>query len=184
MAQFPPTAKVLPQLLVWAKSPPAAMLLIVKGPLPVLLRVTVWAALVVPTGWLPKLRVVGDRFATGIVPVPVNGSTIGGLKLLLTLRVPCLVPVVVGAKVTVAVHWLPTGSGAGETQLSVSEKSPAALMAVIFKLLSLLVVLVKAIEAEAVLPTLTPLKVSWAGEGVSAGLRTVTATVIWRTDAP
>lgn len=126
----------------------------------------------------------GAGGAHRLVALPVNGSTIGGLKLLLTLRAPCLVPVVVGAKVTVAVHWLPTGSGAGETQLSVSEKSPAALMAVIFKLLLLLVVLVKVIGAEAVLPTLTPLKVSWAGEGVSAGLRTVIATVIWRTDVP
>ena len=46
-----------------------------KAALPVLLRVTVWAALVVPTDWLPKARLVGERPSTGAaaavsVPVP------------------------------------------------------------------------------------------------------------------
>ena len=40
-----------------------------KAALPVLLRVTVWAVLVVPTDWLPKARLVGERPSTGAVPV-------------------------------------------------------------------------------------------------------------------
>ena len=56
MLQFPPAATLAPQVLVCAKSPglvPAtAMLVIVKAAVPVLLSVTDWAALVVPTFWL------------------------------------------------------------------------------------------------------------------------------------
>ncbi len=47
--QLPPVATDVPQLLVWAKSPGLApvreMPLILSAPLPVLLRVTVWAEL-------------------------------------------------------------------------------------------------------------------------------------------
>jgi hypothetical protein len=49
IVQLAPAANVLPQLLVWAKSPLAATLLIVRGAFPVLLNVTVCAVLVVPT---------------------------------------------------------------------------------------------------------------------------------------
>jgi len=38
--------------------------------LPVLLRVALCAVLLLPTGWLPKARLVGERPATGAVPVP------------------------------------------------------------------------------------------------------------------
>ena len=49
MVQLPPAATEPPQVLVWAKSPVAPMLVIVKAVLPVLVRVEVRAALVVPT---------------------------------------------------------------------------------------------------------------------------------------
>jgi len=92
MVQFPPAATKLPQLLVWAKSlafgPVIARPVIVKSPLPVLLRAMVRAALVVPTGWLAKVRLVSERLTAGGVgvageeglgaePAPVPG--IGGL---------------------------------------------------------------------------------------------------------
>ena len=48
--QFPPAATLAPQLFVWAKSPLAAMLEMVRAALPVLVSVTAWAVLVVPTG--------------------------------------------------------------------------------------------------------------------------------------
>lgn len=41
IAQVAPAAKLVPQLLVWEKSPVVTMLVIVKGEEPVLLRVTV-----------------------------------------------------------------------------------------------------------------------------------------------
>jgi hypothetical protein len=40
---------VVPQLLVWAKSPVTAMLLIASTPVPVLVSVTDWALLVEPS---------------------------------------------------------------------------------------------------------------------------------------
>lgn len=45
---------------------------IFKLALPVLLRVTFLAGLVVPTAWEAKLKVVGDRLTTGPTPVPVT----------------------------------------------------------------------------------------------------------------
>src|SRR5258708_6873096 len=55
-----------------AKSPDAAMELIVKGPVPVFESVTVCAGLVVATTWLPNVRVVGASRTAGTTPVPVR----------------------------------------------------------------------------------------------------------------
>jgi hypothetical protein len=49
IGQLAPAASVLGQVLVWAKSPLAVIDVIVSGPVPVLLSVTVCGALVVPT---------------------------------------------------------------------------------------------------------------------------------------
>lgn len=47
--QVAPAARLLLQLLVWAKSPAVAMLVMLNGPLPVFFRAAGWAGLVVPT---------------------------------------------------------------------------------------------------------------------------------------
>ena len=60
IVQLPPTATLVPQLLLWAKSPEAEMVLIDSGPVPVLDSVTLRAVLVVPTAWLPKARDVAE----------------------------------------------------------------------------------------------------------------------------
>src|SRR6202030_531524 len=52
-----------------AKSPLIVMLLMCSVKFPVLVSVTVFAALVTPTTLLPKLREVGDRVTAGPVPV-------------------------------------------------------------------------------------------------------------------
>jgi hypothetical protein len=49
MAQLAPGPTELPQLLVCPKSPLPAMLVIDNAVLPLLVKVTVWAALAVPT---------------------------------------------------------------------------------------------------------------------------------------
>src|SRR5260370_22729444 len=61
-------------VLVAAKSPDAAMELIVRGPVPVFVSVTVCAGLVVFSDWLAKVRVVGASITagTGVTPVPVR----------------------------------------------------------------------------------------------------------------
>lgn len=56
--QFAPAATLVPQLFVCVKSPLAVILEIVSAPLPLLVKVTVCAALVVPMDWLPNVTVV------------------------------------------------------------------------------------------------------------------------------
>jgi hypothetical protein len=75
IVQLPPAATLAPQLLLCAKSlgfaPVSAIPLILKAPLPVLLKVTVWAALVAPTAWLPKARLLADIATEGDCTTPV-----------------------------------------------------------------------------------------------------------------
>ena len=84
------------------------MLLIVSVAVPLLVNVTGLAALVVPTVWLPKLRLVGDSVTAGALataPVPVR-LTVCGLPgaLSVIVTVPVRVPVAVGVKVTLMVQ--------------------------------------------------------------------------------
>lgn len=64
------------QVLVSAKSPPLepliVMLLTVKAAVPVFETVMLCPGLVVPSAWLAKDRLGGDRLATAWVPVPVR----------------------------------------------------------------------------------------------------------------
>jgi hypothetical protein len=60
-------------------------LLIVRAPEAVLATVTGSAVLVVPTSWLPKLRLVGDTLTVRI-PVPLR-LTVWGLLLALSVKV-------------------------------------------------------------------------------------------------
>src|SRR5438046_10468938 len=93
---------VLSQLLVWAKSPFAVTLVRLSAAPPVLVSATACAALVVPTVWLPKLRLDGDKLpAAGVFPTPVR-LTLCGLPLALSVRlsVPLRVPAAAGVKGT------------------------------------------------------------------------------------
>lgn len=108
MLQFAPAASVLPQLFVWAKSPLAAMVAIDKGPVPLFVRMTVCAALVLPTLWAGKVTVVGERVAPGTVgrdPVPLRLTDWGLPEALSeTFRDPGREPVVDGAKATLTLQ--------------------------------------------------------------------------------
>jgi len=82
MVQFPPAGTGTPTTQVpvdaHAKSPGfvPTMLTAVKfsAALPVFVSVTVWAALVVPTFWLLKVRLVGAKETPAVPPAPVNGT--------------------------------------------------------------------------------------------------------------
>src|SRR5947209_4085026 len=72
------------QVEVWAKSPALvplrAMVVMASAALPVLVTVTFCAALVVPTAWLAKPSVAGERDTPGtgvVVPVPDSGTPCG-----------------------------------------------------------------------------------------------------------
>src|SRR5437868_5113203 len=104
------------------------MLLIVSVAEPVLVSVTVCAALVVLINWLPKVRLVGDRLTAGaVVPVPVN-ETVCGLPaaLSVTESVPVREPAAVGVKLTEIVHVADAATDV--PQLFVWPKSPLAAM--------------------------------------------------------
>jgi hypothetical protein len=74
IVQLAPAATLDPQVLVWAKSPTLAPVMVtletVKAAFPVLLRVTDFAALVALKVWLPKLRLEGETLIPAAAPVP------------------------------------------------------------------------------------------------------------------
>jgi len=78
IVQLAPTARVVPQVLVDlnedAFAAVTAMLLIAKGLVPVLVRVTDCEVLAAPTATEPNDRLVADNDACGIsTPVPLSG---------------------------------------------------------------------------------------------------------------
>jgi hypothetical protein len=72
IVQLALTLTVVPQVLVWEKSPPAPMLEIVSEAVPVLVSVTVWALLLVPTISAGKVSEEGDKLSASPVPVPLK----------------------------------------------------------------------------------------------------------------
>ena len=87
------------------------MLVMFNAAVPVLLSVTAFAPLVLPTCWLPKSRLVGERLTTGAPPLPVR-FTVWGLLGALSVMVmaPVRVPVTVGVNVTLIVQLVPAAS--------------------------------------------------------------------------
>jgi len=88
-----------------------ATLVMVNAAVPLLVRVTVWAVLVVPRDWLPNATLVGERLTAGAVPVPER-PTVCGLLGALSVRVTeaALLPVAVGVKVTLIVQLAPAAT--------------------------------------------------------------------------
>jgi len=120
-----------------AKSPVTAMLLKLKGAAPVLVTVTGLAPLVVPSGWLPKGRIVGDSETTGVVPVPVS-ETVWGLPgaLSVSVRLPERLPAAVGVNVTFMTQLPLAATGVLVLQvvpLAATAKSPVTAMLVKLK---------------------------------------------------
>ena len=115
----------VPQVLDSPKSLPVWIRVMPACSSPELVSVTVWAALVVPTAWLPKEMLPGATVSIVMAPCPMS-STVRGLpaELSVIVRVPLRVPVVVGVKVT----WIVQTPPAGDTvpQLFWMEKSAVA----------------------------------------------------------
>ncbi len=87
--------------------PVMPMEVMLSAALPVLLSVTICAALIVPTPWLAKVRLVADKLTigAGAVPVPVK-VTVCGLPVALSVMLTAAlrVPVALGTKVTLMVQ--------------------------------------------------------------------------------
>ena len=92
--------------------PVNAMLAIDNVAVPLLVRVTAWAALVVLTIWLPNERLVGDKLTAAAVPIP-DRLTACGLPLALSLMLieAARLPVAAGVKVTLIVQFAPAATG-------------------------------------------------------------------------
>jgi hypothetical protein len=65
MVQLAPALTLVPQVLVWEKSPLAVMLEMASEALPVLVSVTVCAVLLVPNTWAGKVSEEGAKLTTG-----------------------------------------------------------------------------------------------------------------------
>src|SRR5438552_1905593 len=108
------------------------MLVMFNEAVPLLVRVTDCAALLVPTSWLAKVRLVGERLTSGAFAyAPVFRSlTVCGLSLALSVMVivPVRVPVAVGVKVTLMLQLAPAATDV--PQVLVCMKSPLATMLV------------------------------------------------------
>ena len=93
-------------------APVSATLLTLNAALPLFVRVTVCAVLLVPTDWLPKETLLAERLAPGAVPVP-DRLTVCGLPAALSviLTVAVRLPLAVGVKVTLIAHFAPTATG-------------------------------------------------------------------------
>ena len=117
MVQLAPAAKLVPQDWLPVKSPALApvraMLVILSAVLPGLVRVAVCEALVVPTTWLPKLRLAGDKVTVPatVAPVPLR-ATLCGLPVALSLMLSeaLRVPAAAGVKVTAIAQLIPAAS--------------------------------------------------------------------------
>lgn len=125
---FPAPAE-LPQVLVWAKSPTTAMLVMESAVVRLLVSVTDTGGLVVPTVRLENVIVAGVR-PTAARPVPVVGTACGLLLALsVIVTVPLASPVTEGLKVTEMMHFFPLETE--PPQVLVTEKFALATILVI-----------------------------------------------------
>jgi hypothetical protein len=154
------------------------MLLMVRGPDPVLVNVTVCAALVVPTFWLANVSFAGTKLTAGATPVPLKG-TLNWLPEILSVIVnsPLRVPVAVGVKVTAMVQFAPGVKLV--TQVLLCAKSPVTAMLGVKTELPLLVTLT--LCAALVVPTSWSANVRLVLESVTTGACSRTLTLLLTT---
>ena len=99
-------------------------------PGPLLVRVTVWVALLVPRLCPANDRLVVERAATGLVPLPERPMACAPLGSLLTMfSAPARGPVAVGVKIMLILQCAPEGTE--PPQVFVTAKSPVGCMLVI-----------------------------------------------------
>jgi hypothetical protein len=187
MVQLAPAATELPQVLVWAKSPLAEMLVRLSEALPVLESVTDCAALVVPTVWLAKVSEEAERLTTGAeaaAPVPVRLTDCGLPEALsVMLRLLDRVPDAVGVNVTLMVQFAPAATEL--PQLLVCAKSPlfVPVTAMLVRFSEALPVFERVtVCAALVVPTVWLVKVSEAAERLTTGAEAAAPVPLRLTD--
>ena len=135
MKQLAPDGTLVPQVLVWLKSPAftptIVMLVMLTVASLLLLSVMVFGRLVVLTGWVPKFSPVGVSFTAVATPVRVSFWV---LLEALSVKVtePVNVPIALGLKVTLIEQLAPGAMVA--PQVFVWANGPVATMLVISKI--------------------------------------------------
>jgi len=111
IVQLAPASTLVPQVLVWEKSPLAVIPEMDSEELPVLVRATDWEVLLFPDNWAEKVSEEGDKLAIGPAPVPLKLTVcvLPPTPLLLSamVSVPVRVPGAVAVKVTLIVQFAP-----------------------------------------------------------------------------
>jgi len=151
--QLAPAARVVPQLLVWLKSPVRVKPLMDSGPAPLLVSVSVWEVLDVLTNCEAKVNEEGENAPLGEIPEP-DRLTACGLPPRASsaiVTIPVRLPVVVGLNATLSKQLAPAARAV--PQLLVCEKSPLMEMPEISSIASPALVSVKDKGALAVLTT-------------------------------
>ena len=112
IVQLAPGATEGRQLLLCVQPLEIVKVLMLSVSAPVFVTVTGWGVLVVPTGWLLKLRLEGEKLGAGRrTPVPLNATVSGlAISLLLTERLADSEPTIVGVNVTLIVQLVPAAS--------------------------------------------------------------------------
>jgi hypothetical protein len=135
IVQFAPAATLVPQVLVWAKSPDAAIELSVRVAVPEFVSVIDCAALTIPIACPAKFRLVGESVTPGngvpgATPVPLSATDWGeSAALSVIVIVPEPNPAATGANVTVMVQVAPAATL--EPQVFFWAKSPETAIDVI-----------------------------------------------------
>jgi hypothetical protein len=134
MAQLAPAARLAPQLFVCEKSPPLVpvivMLVRVNRVVPLLVSVTAWAALLVPTDWLTNVIEAGVTLTEDVAPVPERFNVCGlPAASSAIVSVAVRAPVAAGVKVTLMVQ-LALGARLAP-QVFVCVKSPLLVPAIV-----------------------------------------------------
>jgi hypothetical protein len=113
------------------KSPVVLIPPMLSVSVPVLVNVTVLAALVVPTACDPKLRLVGLIERTGATPVPASEITCGlPAAFSVTVSVPLLAPIAVGVKVMLT-RQLDKGAIVVQLTLATAKSPDAVALAIV-----------------------------------------------------
>jgi hypothetical protein len=156
------------ELLEIAKLALTAMLENVSDTFWLLVTVTDWDELVLPTDTVPKLRELAES-VTGVLPVPER-LTVCGLvnEASVNVSVPEIEPVVVGENVTPTVHLAPAAMLVPQVLLATAKLALAAMLLNVSATFSLLVRVT--LLAELVLPTATVPRLKLVAESVTGVL--------------
>jgi hypothetical protein len=137
IVQFAPAARLDPQLFANMNddaSLPVMLILVMDRVVPpVLVKVTLWEALVVPTAWVPNDRLVADRdTAGGVVPVPVREIDCGeSLALSVMVIAAVSAPEVVGPKCPWMVQFAPAATLDPQLFANANEEASAPVTAML-----------------------------------------------------